>query len=125
MKKNRTPAVQIVKLEQIKDVVTMRFDDNPRKGARIQEWRVHYSVETMRKSFDFMCSFDNNGKLHIFHGKKDSDRVVAALKKNPSFFKRLCINACADYLAELVRELGVDAMRQAFDEAIVKSVTNA
>lgn len=87
------------------------------------DWRDGLSPDIMiTKVFRISCGLTAAGKFYISSDKKDHDKVVAALRRDPLFL-RVRMDIASSMLLALVQELGDDAVKQAFEEAIVKSVT--
>jgi hypothetical protein len=85
----------------------------------------HLSLDVAAiRTFRISCGLTSAGKFFLSCKTKDRDRVVEALRKSPLFL-RIRMDIASSMLLSLVQELGDDAVRQAFEEAIVKSVAEA
>lgn len=114
---------------RILDIEQIRSDGVSNKGSRVHVWKVSYEhdglhVPALRKTFKFMCGLTAEGKFFLTSAAKDADKVLPALRSH-ELFRRMRITIAAEYLTSLVKELGDDAVKQAFEEAVVKSVDEA
>lgn len=89
-------------------------------GGRMQNWVLRYEKDGRQVKFPFNSSL-KDGKIYLFHRQKDPDKAMAAMRASPHF-ERVRVTIASDALVNLVRQLGYDAVKQAFDEAVVKSV---
>lgn len=97
------------------------------KGTHISNLKIEYEdgkpdvFGRIVKTFHATCGLTASGKFYVTCSTKDMDKVIPALKKH-ELFQKVRVSVAANALKELVRELGEDAVKLAFDEAIVKLV---
>ena len=96
---------EILEVEQLSE-------DLSNKGSHVQWWAVRYRIGGETRMHK--CSF----------GLTAQGRFGVALRKH-ELFKRIRVTIASDWLVLLIQELGDDAVKQAFEEAVVKSVAEA
>lgn len=105
----------------ILSVEQVRSEGVSHNGGHMQTWVLRYEHGGRQVKFPFNSSL-KDGKIYLFHRQKDPDRAMAVMRASPHF-ERVRITIASDALVNLVRQLGYDAVKQAFEEAIIKSVS--
>lgn len=106
---------------EILGVKQINKTEHSNKGSQIQWWDIEYRLESEVKTFRSSFGLTAQGKFFFSSKQKDVDKVVMALVKH-ELFQRIRITIASDWLVLLVNELGEDAVKQAFEEAVVKTL---